>query len=42
MGYLGDVWLVAILLALTLGLASALYMATRGTDAQPVRARRTR
>jgi hypothetical protein len=42
MGYIGDVWLVAILLALTLGLASALYMATRGTTPPPVRARRTR
>jgi hypothetical protein len=42
MGYIGDIWLVAILLALTLGLASALYMATRDTGAAPVRARRTR
>jgi hypothetical protein len=42
MGYIGDVWLVAILLALTLGLASALYLATRGTAAAPVRTRRTR
>jgi hypothetical protein len=42
MGHEGSVWLVLVLLALTLGLASALYLATRDAAQAPVRSRRTR
>jgi hypothetical protein len=43
MGYEGSgVWLVLALLGLTLGLAAALYMATREAAQAPVRSRRTR
>jgi hypothetical protein len=42
MGHEGSVWLVMALLALTLGLASALYLATRDAAQTPVRSRNTR
>jgi hypothetical protein len=41
-GYQGSLWLVAVLLVLVLGLAGALYVATRGRSAGPVRSRRDR
>ncbi|HEV8569240.1 MAG TPA: hypothetical protein VGQ92_19525 [Actinoplanes sp.] len=42
MGLDGSTWLVAALLALTLGLAAALYVATRAAGPSPVRGRRPR
>jgi hypothetical protein len=42
MGYEGSVWLVLALLALTVGLAAALYMATREAAQAAIRGRRTR
>jgi hypothetical protein len=42
MGLDGSTWLVAALLALTLGLAAALYVATRAGAPSPVRNRRPR
>jgi hypothetical protein len=41
-GYEGSLWLVLALLALALGLASALYMATRENAQAAVRGRRIR
>ena len=37
-----SVWLVALLLALAAGLATALYLATRSESPTPARGRRTR
>jgi hypothetical protein len=41
-GYEGSFWLVVVLLTLTLGLAGALYKATRSGHGTPVRGRRPR
>ena len=41
-GYEGSIWLVAVLLALTIGLAVALYKATRAAGPAPARPRRPR
>jgi hypothetical protein len=39
-GYEGSAWLVAVLLALAVGLAAALYTATRSGNHTPARGRR--